>query len=237
MKHVLRCGLLLSSSILFAADWQPLFNGKNLDGWEARGECLWTVMEGGILFGQRIHQDPGSPFQTAWPIDQQRYDRWLYRQAWLYTKQEFGEFDLHLEYWLPAGTNSGVSIRDRSRAHSAIGEPDSARPDLASFPKTTPAHIGYEIQIIDDDKEKYPTGSVYTFVPGRTGLQHLGQWNSMEIESRRGMIRVRVNGQFAAEYPGEPGRSLTGPIGLQLHDQFTSILFRNIRIRELAANP
>ncbi len=54
----------------------------------------------------------------------------------------------------------------------------------------------------------------------------------MEIESRNGAIRVRVNGTLAAEYAGDPARSKSGPIGLQLHDQFTSAMFRNIRIRE-----
>ena len=56
---------------------------------------------------------------------------------------------------------------------------------------------------------------------------------SLEIESRKDAIRVRLNGQPAAEYPGDPARSLTGPIGLQLHDQFTLVMFRNIRIRQL----
>jgi hypothetical protein len=84
--------------------------------------------------------------------------------------------------------HSGVSIRDRSRAHNAIGEADSERPDLAAFPKTTPAHIGYEIQIIDDVREKFQSGSVYTFVPSRTGAQRPLSWNSMDIESRDGAI-------------------------------------------------
>jgi hypothetical protein len=154
------------------------------------------------------------------------------RQAWLYTKAEYGEFDLHVEYWIPAGGNSGVSIRDRSRAHGAIGEEDSTRPDLAAFPKTTPAHIGYEIQIIDDDSEKYPTGSVYTFVPAKTGGQRHGDWNSMDIESRNAVIRVRLNGEIVAESPGDPERSKTGPIGLQLHDRFSTVMFRNLRIRQ-----
>jgi len=43
----------------------------------------------------------------------------------------------------------------------------------------------------------------------------------------------KVNGTLAAEYAGDPARSQTGPIGLQLHDQFTFALFRNIRIREI----
>ena len=211
--------------------WKPLLNGKNLDGWEVRGPGLWTVMQDGVLMGQRAHPQPPAPFDTPWPIDQKHFQDWLYRQAWLYTRAEFGEFDLHLEYWMPPGANSGVSIRDRSRAHSAIGEPDSERPELASFEKTTPAHIGYEIQIIDADHEKFPSGSVYLFVPARTGVERRGEWNSLEIESRNDVIRVRLNGQIVAEYPGDPARSKSGPIGLQLHDQFTLALFRNIRIR------
>src|SRR5207237_53672 len=80
-------------------------------------------------------------------------------------------YDLHLEYWLPPAMNSGVSIRDKSRAHDPIGESDAERPDLAAFPKTTPAHIGYEIQIIDDPKEKYPSGSIYTVLAAKPNVQ------------------------------------------------------------------
>lgn len=197
--------------------WKPLFNAKNLDGWEVRGNGVWSVMPDGVLLGQ--HPRPKVPV----PINQ---------QAWLYTKREYGEFDLHVEYWIPPGGNSGVSIRDRSRAHGAIGESDSERPDLASFPKTTPAHIGYEIQILDDDAQTNPTGSVYTFAPAKTGIHRKGDWNSMEIESRNTGIRVRLNGQVVAEYAGDPARSKTGPIGLQLHDQSTVATFRNLRLRD-----
>jgi hypothetical protein len=230
--------LFCSFALAWAAagqEWKPLFNGRDLTGWEVRGECLWTVMEGGVLLGQRAHASVAAPFTAAWPIDARQYRSWLYRQAWLYTKAEFDEYDLHVEYFMPPGANSGVSIRDRSRAHHAIGESDEARPDLAKFPKTTPAHIGYEIQIIDGDSDKFPSGSVYTFVAAKKGIQRGGEWNSMEIQSRHAGIRVLVNGKLAAEYAGDPKRSLTGPIGLQLHDQFTFALFRNIRIREIAA--
>jgi len=229
----LRAALTLLPCLLTAQDWQPLFNGKNLDGWEVRGDSTWTVLPDGVLLGQRSHaSEPAS----SWPVTRAQYESWFYRQSWLYTVKSFGEFDLHVEYIMPPKTNSGVSIRDNSRAHYAIGEPDSARPDLTGAVKSTPAHIGYEIQIIDGSTpEKYPTGSVYTFVAAPTGLQREGEWNSMDIESRRSGIRVKVNGKLAAEYAGDPARSLTGPIGLQLHDQFTFALFRNIRIREIQA--
>jgi hypothetical protein len=211
---------------------KPLFNGKNLDGWEVRGNGVWEVLPDGTLLGHRIHSSPAAQ-PTAWPITERQYSSWLYRQAWLYTKAEYGEFDLHVEYFVADGGNSGVSIRDQSRAHSAIGEDDAVRPELASFPKTTPAHIGYEIQILaNGGGDKYQTGSIYGLVQSRTGPQRAGEWNSMDIESRNNLIRVKVNGEVVAEGPGDPARSKRGPIGLQLHDQFTFMMFRNIRITE-----
>jgi type 1 glutamine amidotransferase len=210
--------------------WKPLLNGKNLDGWESRGDGIWTVMQDGAILGQRARDDPFK----VWPIDEKTFRAWINPQAWLYTKRgDFTEFDLHVEFWLPPGGNSGVSIRDVSRAHYAINEPDSVHPELQGPVKGTPAHIGYEIQIIDDEKETYPTGSVYLFQAAKTGAYRPGEWNSLEIESRQGMIRTRVNGITVAESAGDPARPVTGPIGLQLHDRFTFAMFRNIRIREL----
>ena len=218
-----------------ATEWQALFNGKNLEGWEVRGDGIWTVLPGGILLGQRHHASTDNPF-PSWPVARGAWGSWLYRQAWLYTAREFGEFDLNLEYFIPAEGNSGVSIRDVSRAHYAIGESDQARPDLATPIKSTPAHIGYEIQISNSETDKYPSGSVYTFVAAAPGLQKSGDWNDLSIESRNSGIRVRLNGVIAAEYAGEPGRSKTGPIGLQLHDQFSFAMFRNIRLREATSD-
>ena len=224
--------LLLAVAATGAEPWKPLFNGKDLEGWEKRGECIWTVLPDGVLLGQRAHPKPEAPFREGFPVSEKQYRNWFYRHAWLYSKAEYGEYDLSLEYIVPPGVNSGISIRDRSRAHTPIGESDAERPDLAGFPKTTPAHIGYEIQIIDAD-ETMPSGSIYSLVPAKSGVQKAGEWNTLVIESRNEAIRVRINGQLVAESPGVAGRSKTGPIGIQLHDQFSSLLLRNIRIREM----
>jgi hypothetical protein len=220
--------VLLLTPYLLAQDWKPLFNGKDLEGWETHGPCLWTVTKDGAMLGQRTHENLKDPF-GHWPASSDDFHHWVYQQAWLYTKAEFGQFDLHVEYWIPPGGNSGVSIRDSSRGRYASSE--AALPP--GMKESTPAHIGYEIQIIDNDQEKFPSGSIYTFVPAKRGLQKQGDWNTLEIESRNDLIRVRVNGKIAAESPGDPKRPKTGPIGLQLHDQFTFAMFRNIRIREL----
>ena len=198
--------LLLASAGVAPAGWVKLLNGRDLGGWESIGDGVWTIMRDGTLVGQRdLRQKPQ-------------------HQAWLYTKKDFGEFDLHLEWWLRLGGNSGVSIRDSSRAQYAVGDKWDAQ--------KTPAHIGYEIQLINGYKEKYPSGSVYLFEAAKTGVQHENDWNSLDIESRSGMIRVKINGQPVSESPGDPERPKTGPIGLQLHDSSCVVMFRNIRIRE-----
>jgi len=147
-------------------------------------------------------------------------------QAWLYTrKNDFGEFDLHLEWWTRIGGNSGVSIRDTSRGHYAAA---------AAWDATkTPAHIGYEIQILNSSRDKYPSGSVYLFDAAKPGHQIENDWNTFDIESRDDLIRVKLNGHVVSQYAGEPGRSKTGPIGLQLHDKNSIVMFRNIHIKEL----
>jgi len=47
--------LLLAAAFLPAQDWRPFFNGKNLDGWEVRGDSAWTVLKDRSLLGQRPH--------------------------------------------------------------------------------------------------------------------------------------------------------------------------------------
>src|SRR6266571_519812 len=82
--------ILLAGS-LAAADWKPLFNGRNLDGWEVIGDGQWTVMADGAVLGQRIGDLRKMPSQPD-------FKGWVDTQSWLYTKRnDFGEFDLHLE--------------------------------------------------------------------------------------------------------------------------------------------
>ena len=210
---------------LAAADWKPLCNGHNLDGWEIIGDGQWTVMADGTLLGQRVADlrrmlVPGGPFADA-----AQFRGWVDTQSWLYTtRNDFAEFDLQLEYWTKTSGNSGVSIRDTSRAKWAVVTP----PDF----KRTPSKIGYEIQINNRYPDPHPSGSIYTFVDAPKDAQRNDDWNSMEISSRNDRITVRLNGRVVAEHAGDPKRAKTGPIGLQLHDQFSIIQFRNLRIRE-----
>ena len=139
------------------------------------GDGQWTVMADGTLLGQRIGDyrkmlAPGGPLPTP-----QQFKGWIDTQSWLYTKRnDFGEFDLHLEYWTKTTGNSGVSIRDTSRAKWGVITP----PDY----KRTPSKIGYEIQINNRFPDPHPSGSIYGFMdapkdaPARRRLERDGHF-------------------------------------------------------------
>lgn len=191
-----------------SAEWVEMFNGKDLDGWEPVGDGIWTVMRDGTILGQRDLKN-------------------AVHQAWLYSRKDYGEFDLQLEYWTRHQGNSGISIRDTSRARWAVGEEwDRNR---------TPSHIGYEIQISMGYAGRYASGSVYLFDEGKPGVQIDNDWNHLEIQSRNDAIRIYLNGQLVSEHPGDSARPKAGPIGFQLHDRNSVVMFRKVRIREISS--
>ena len=218
--------LVSGPSIVVAADWTDLISPR-LEAWETLGDGIWRVTEDGILIGYR-RPAIDALFGASETISRQDFEDWLGVQSWLYTREEYGEFDLHVEYWARVPGNSGISIRDPTRAKFALTQP-------ADYERT-PAHNGYEVQINGRSGSRNPSGSLYTFVPAKDGPQKDGQWNSFDIESRNDRIRVSVNGEIVAEHAGDPERPRTGPIGLQLHDQFNFIMFRNIRIRAVGSS-
>jgi hypothetical protein len=110
-----------------------------------------------------------------------------------------------------------------------------------------PVHFGYEVQIQDTADEFHRTGSIYSmsradpFPPSRDG------WNTMDIRLEGQMTTVSVNGKVVNEFDGtkpapprkvwsEPRRGPrpdTGYIGLQNHDERSTIWFKEISIGPL----
>ena len=76
-----------------AAGFVPLFNGKDLSGWETTGN--WRVEEDGSL---SLHPRAG---ETGW----KRFD------AYIATEKAYGDFVLDLEFKINAKGNSGVFMR------------------------------------------------------------------------------------------------------------------------------
>ena len=202
---ILLFSLLLAPAAL-NAQWANISPNPSLDGWESVGDGIWRVTSDGILTGERDR-------------------RTAKHQAWLYTRKEFRQFDFRFQYWLRYRGNSGISIRDTSRAVHACGD--------AHDPKRTPSHIGYEVQILGVESKTSPTGSLYLFQDAQTGHERFGDWNSMEIQVRDNLITVLLNGVKVMQHAGDPGRPKSGPIGLQLHDPETVVMFRNLAIGEV----
>jgi hypothetical protein len=149
----------------------------------------------------------------------------------LFTAKEYADFILRFDFKLEPGGNNGIAIR----------APLDGRPSRA----------GMEIQVLDDDADRYKNlkpyqfhGSIYGLVPAKRGhLKPAGEWNSEEILCQGSHIRVTLNGTVIVDADLEkidkpmdgnehPGRfrkkGYVGFIGHRSHVQF-----RNIRIKEL----
>jgi len=187
--------------------WKKLFNGKDLTGWQAFGgniDC-WKAEKGMLV------TEGGEGC------------------GWLATAEEYGDFELELEFRLPPGGNSGVFIRAPKEGN--------------------PAFEGSEIQILDDYSDQYKDlkpwqfcGSVYaTVAPSRRVTRPAGEWQKYHISCVGSKVKVSLNGiqiidadlnEHLDKIKDHPGLKRTsGFIGLQNHG--TRLEFRNLRIRPL----
>jgi hypothetical protein len=82
----------LAAVVAGAADEHPLFNGKDLDGWDGDAR-LWSVQDGVIVGTTEAGQ--------------------LTHNEFLISKQEYGDFDLHAEMKL-RNHNSGIQFRSEA---------------------------------------------------------------------------------------------------------------------------
>ncbi len=149
--------------------------------------------------------------------------------GWLSTEKEYSDFTLKLEFRVPPGGNSGIFLRS---PHTG-----------------DPAYTGMEVQVLDDEAEKYKNllpgqycGSVYRVMPAERGhTKPAGEWNAMEITANGPHIVVKLNGativddsidkhqEDTKEHPGL--KRDKGYIGLQSHGD--PVEFRNIAIKTL----
>lgn len=150
----------------------------------------------------------------------------------LFTEKTFGNFILRFEYRMEPGGNNGVGIRS-----PLVGDA---------------AYQGMEIQLLDDQHEKYKgrikpeqhTGSIYDVIPARTGFaKPAGEWNENEIIASGSRITIRLNGNVIVDadlknvqdektvkkHPGLQRKD--GHIGFLGHG--TMVEFRNIRVKQL----
>jgi len=151
--------------------------------------------------------------------------------GWLATLRQYDDFMLSLEFRVSPGGNSGVFIRTPLEGD--------------------PAYAGMEIQILDDDAERWRdlqpyqyAGSIYDVqAPSERASRRADEWQTMAIAARGTRVRVTLNGAkvvdtdvtyFPYKFDTHPGlKRPRGYIGLQHHG--SRVEFRNVRIRELSA--
>jgi hypothetical protein len=153
--------------------------------------------------------------------------------GWLRTTKMYSDFVLRVDYRIPKEGNSGVGLRFP--------------------PKGDPAHVGMEIQILDDPAEVYKkmklvpaqhTGGIYYQAPAKQGAaKPADEWNSYEITCLGPHVKVVLNGQVvndvmvdqftkgAGGHKALADRPKIGYVGLQSHE--THVDFRNIELKDL----
>ena len=92
--------LLFSVSLLTAQQATPLFNGKDLSGWEQYGGTAPYTVEDGSLVGTAVAGTPNS---------------------FLCTDRPYGDFILELEFLNEQTMNSGIMFRAQHRAEGTEG--------------------------------------------------------------------------------------------------------------------
>ena len=190
-----------------ARGFESVFNGKDFTGWEGPLEN-YEVADGAVV----CKKGKGGN---------------------VYTREEFADHAVRLEYRLPPGGNNGLAIRyPGGKAHAAT---DGMT----------------EVQILDDTAEKYAkldprqyNGSAYGMVAAHRGyLRAPGEWNFMEVTAKGSTLTVELNGtrildadlskvtEFKDNQP-HPGRVRPkGHFGFAGHND--PVAFRGIEIRKL----
>jgi hypothetical protein len=199
-----------------SAMWKSLFDGTSLGAW-------------------RGYKTDGIP--TGWRIA----DGTLAKDtpvADIMTKEQFGDFELELEWKIGDAGNAGIFYRGTQEYDHIYW--------------TAP-----EYQLLDDvkgaDNKTRLTcaGAAYALYPSPAGhLKPVGQWNATRIVARGAHVEHWLNGVKLLEYElwspdweakvkaskfGEwanYGRAKRGYIALQ-GDHAGALAFRNIRIREV----
>ena len=217
LHTLLACGCATTPSTTDHSEkgFTPLFNGKDLTGWEygtgpgAKTGKGYQVAEDGVLYCTAT--DGGN----------------------LYTAREYDNFVLRFDFKLERDGNNGIGIHAPTTGNVSY---DGI--EIQILDDEGPKHKG----VI---KPWQHHGSVYGLVAAKPGsLKPVGEWNTQEIVVDGRKIKVKLNGnvivdadldkdvtdpEVIAKHPGLNRK--TGRIALLGHG--TRVEFRNLRVKEL----
>lgn len=179
--------------------YQPLFNGQDLTGWEG-DLSLWKVVDNSI-----VGDSPG-----------------IRHNQFLATTQEYGDFELKLEFRLKDGIgNSGVQFRTKRIPGST--EVSGYQADIGET---------YWGCLYDESRRK----KVLVSAPADLDKSlKKSDWNEYIIRAQGDHILLKLNGVTTVDYhEAEAGIDRKGIIALQVHSGGPlKVEFRNIRLKRL----
>lgn len=206
-------------------EWQYLFDGSNADGWRGYNE------DGGLPEGWVIEDETLKSLGEGRDIGGDI----------VYGEEEFGEFELSLEWKISEGGNSGIFyhvVEDEKYDAPYYVAPEYQIIDQKGFPgKLEPwQSIGGDYGMYDPQYSE-------------EDLKEVGEWNTSRIRFTEDKVTYWLNGAKTLEFDPwsedwkkrkaegkwkdfpDYGTARTGFIGLQDHGNFT--WFRNIKIKKL----
>jgi hypothetical protein len=164
-KNLLLAVLLLFSVSVFAQEWTPLFNGKNLKGWKKlNGNAEYKVKDGVITGFSKINTP----------------------NSFLATEKDYGDFILEFDFKVDDGLNSGVQFRSQS-----LKEYKNGRVHGYQF-EIDPSDRKWSGGVYDEARRDwlYPM----TVNPAGKNAFKNGEWNKARIEACGNYIRTWING-------------------------------------------
>lgn len=186
------------------SDFSPLFNGKNLDGWETRNGTAPFSVENGEIVGTFVRNTPNT---------------------FLCTKKNYSDFILTFEAKLPKGANSGVMFRAQSRPEYRDGRVHGYQMEM------DPSLRQWTGGIYDEARRGWIYNLERN--PKAKSAFLLNEWCSYRIEAIGHDIRVWVNGVQTADLVDEVDSSGFLGLQVHAILRDTTVIGRQVRFRNL----
>jgi len=208
MAHMRVCAVLLALAALCpAAGWKPLFNGKDLDGWEHVGPGRFVVEDG------MLKTEGG--MGLLW-----------------YTREKFGNTTLRVVFKVAPGQgNSGVYIRLPDPPKDpwyGVHYGYEVQIDAGNDEWHSTGAI-YSLSKISARAQK-PLGEWNTLEITLQGDRTLVKLNGKQVNDFRGSQPVPARKQWYEPVRGP--RPETGYIGLQNHDGQSVVYFKEVSVQK-----
>jgi GH43 family beta-xylosidase len=211
-------------------EFQPIFNGKNLDGW--LGDAAYWRVEDGALVGEITP------------------DKLLKQNSWIvWQGGEVSDFELRGEYWVSAAGNSGIGYRCEPLpgiAHAVRGSQfdieGGDRWTGQNYEERGRTFLAYRGQSVTLDPGCKPriTGVLGDPLVLQRECVRKEEWNAVRIVARGPLMRHYLNDRLVSEvWDNDPvARRLSGKIGVRVHVGPPMVIkFRNLRIKSLPPAP